>query len=205
VRIYRASIRCSYADGGLVVPSLHYQTDVSLGGDEPDPSDVASGIWGVIGTAFRAATPSLVTIHDVVVSEQVIKPAIGATGIHTVELAGSTTLSSEFLPRGIVPIINLHTEVASRSGRGYMTLAGPGASGAISDKLFTGSYLTSYQTLAALLDNSFDLGTLSITHVNPVVYSRKRHVDGLDPHAFRVTSASVRSKIHYLRSRDTSP
>jgi len=46
---------------------------------------------------------------------------------------------------------------------------------------------------------------VDITHVNPVVYSRKRHRDGLTPYTFRVTSATVNPKSHWLRSRTSSP
>jgi hypothetical protein len=66
-------------------------------------------------------------------------------------------------------------------------------------------YFSALQEWCLQLDNSFDLGDLFPTHVNPVVYSRKRHLAGLEPHTFRVTSASPRPQCRWLRSRSTTP
>lgn len=204
-RVYRATIRASYTDGTLVQPSLHYQTDVSTGGSEPDPNDVASGIWGLVGASFLAATHSLIKIHELVATEQVIPPAIGVVGVHTVELNGSFTTGAEQLPREFVPLINLHTGTSSRSARGHLFLAGPSTPSAVGVRIWTTTSLGVFQTFADTLNDSFDLGTVSITHVNPVVYSRTRHGRGNDPFAFRVTSASAKPQPTWLRSRGSAP
>jgi hypothetical protein len=67
------------------------------------------------------------------------------------------------------------------------------------------SYVASVQGFADQLDNSFDLGSLFPTHVNPVVYSRTRHKRGLTPYAFRITSALANEQPTWLRRRLTTP
>ena len=188
-----------------MLPSLHYQTDVPLGGDEPDPSDVASAIWTHIGTAFRACFSSGVTVHTFVCAEEVLPPSIGVAGSTSVELGGTAGASGDAIPQGITPIINLHTNARSRSARGWMHLPPPPGSANINTNTFTSTHLTRMTTLCALLDDVLDLGTVFVTHVNPVVYSRTRHANGLEPYTFQVKSATANPTPHWLRSRMTTP
>jgi hypothetical protein len=205
-RVYRATFKCAYGDGTLVQPSLHYQTDLPTGGDEPEPNDVAAGIWTMLGTAFLGTLASPITVASIDVSEQVLPPDIGVAGSHTVGSVGTGFGTGADLPRALVPIITLHTGISSRSARGHIFLGCPGdstvlATGGIWDPT-PQSY---FGTLAALLDNSFDLGTAFVTHVNPVIYSRTRHARSLSPYTFRVTSATAKTHATWLRSRLSTP
>lgn len=205
-RIYRCTFRCSYADGTLVEPSLHYLTDVALAGSEPDPDDIASGLWSALGTEFLGVLTNQVTVNDVVASECVIPPAIGVQGSHHVGSVGTGFGAQTELPRALVPLISLNTGIASKSARGHIFLCSPG----YKENLATGGIWASsaqgfFNTLATQLDDSYDLGTVSVTHVNPVVYSRTRHVRGQDPHHFRVTGATAQTHPHWLRSRLSNP
>lgn len=194
------------SDGTLVQPNLHYQTDLSFIGDEPDPDDVAAGIWGVWGTQFLACCWSGITVHELVVTEEVLKPNIGAGGSHTVNAPGTlATGTGNSPPPGVCGVINLHTATRSRRSRGWVHGPPMAYSSFVNGKALTGAYLTALQTWAALLDNSFDLGTVDITHVHPVVYSRTQREQALTPYTFRVTAASVNTVPKYLRSRMTAP
>jgi hypothetical protein len=205
-RTYRATINSHVISTlALVQWTLHYQTDVSTGGDEPNPNDVADGIWGVIGAAVTAVTTSRVHIDTVDVLEQVIPPALPSGGTHVVNVNGTLSPGSSEFPQAACLGINIHTDTRSRSSRGFCHMPPPFNATYSLGQTWGGLYLTNAQTLAALLDNSFDLGTLSITHVNPVVYSRKRHLGGETPYTFKVTSATANPKQRYVRSRDTSP
>jgi len=204
-RVYRATLKCSYADGTLVEPSLHYQTDLPPLGDEPDPDDVANGIYGVVGSAFLNATFNQITFNDLVVVEQTIPPAIGATGLKHVGLAGSFSAAAEDLPRELVGLVSIHSSTASRSARGHLFLPGAGDKSKLASRAWTSGTLANWQAFADLLDNSFDLGSITPTHVNPVVYSRTRHLRSQTPYTFRVISATAKSKPSYLRSRGTTP
>lgn len=205
-RVYRATFHCSYADGTLVQPSIHYQTDVPTGGDEPAAADVANGVWGNLHFWLAGNTPTTIDIHEVVVTEQVLPPDIGAQAAHGAPgEAGTLSPGDDDLPRGLVPLINIHTDTASRSARGWMFLASPGDSTFLVDGAWDPSYVASLQGFADQLDNSFDLGSLFPTHVNPVVYSRKRHKLGQEPYTFRITSALANPRPHWLRRRLSSP
>lgn len=204
-RVYRATVHAEFNDGTLIEPSLHYQTDVPTGGDEPAPADVADGIWGVWGTQFLACCPPTVSVHDLVVTEQVLPPDTAVQGSKHVGLNGSIIGSGTGLPRGLVPIINLHTDTVSRNARGHICMPSPLDNSFLVGNNWSSGMIAALDALAAKLDDSFDLGTIIITHVNPVIYSRTRRVRGQSPWTFRVTSASTNHVPHWLRSRMTSP
>lgn len=204
-RIYRATFECHHSNGTIARPSLHYQTDVPLAGSEPDASDVANGIWTLLGTEFRAICPTSVTVDAISVAEEVIAPDIGAAGSHTVALAGTMTVSGDPMPEGLVPVLNLHTDVRSRSARGWLHPPGPMGSSRVSGDSWTSVYLGVLNAFCAKLDDGFDLGTLQITRVNPKVYSRTRRERAEDPFVFSVKSATVNPRPHWLRTRMTTP
>ncbi len=205
-RVYRASIVGHVnVNGALIISTLHYQTDVPTAGSEPDPDDVADGVWSTIGSHYLAATAARCTVDRVDVIEMVIPPALASGGSHVVNSAGLLTSTAGELPAALCLGINIHTETRSRSSRGFTHMPpcfDPTYSGG---PVAAGTYLTKVQDMATVLDDSFDLGTFDPTHVHPVVYSRKRHRAGDDPFAFRVTTATVNPKWRYVRSRDTSP
>lgn len=204
-RIYRATIRSRYATGVLVEPSFHYLTDVPLGGDEPDPDDVADGIWTKVGATYRALLNNSAHVDELVVAEEVIPPAIGAAGAKNVNAAGTGTSGPPNAPQALSPVINLHSGVRSRSGRGWLHPGWTLLSGHMASSQWEASYLGSLQAFADKLEESFDLGTLFITHVNPVIYSRTRHVRSQEPHHFAVTSATANPQVRWLRSRLSAP
>jgi hypothetical protein len=205
-RVYRATFKCHLVNLALVMPSLHYQTDVPPLGDEPDPNDVADGIWTLLGSAALAAMPGEVHCDELVVTEEVLPPDVGVAGAHTVGLNGTLPGGTGAeLPDGIAAIVNLHTGTRSRSSRGWTIWPGPSSSSHVDHNTFTGAYLSAILAFAALLDDSFDLGSVTPTHVNPVVYSKTRRQREEDPYTFRVTSASVNRTTHWLRSRMDVP
>jgi hypothetical protein len=207
-RTYRATFFCKDLDDGTIVqPSLHYQTDLSTAGEEPEAGDVASGIWAVVGQAFLNATPSRVSCDGLVVRSEEI-PGSGilpAEGFHSVGLPGNLAVVEGDLPRELVAICNIHTNVGSRSARGYITLSGPYSEAYVTLKQWAGAYATAGHAFAALLDNSFSLGTIQPADVHPVVYSRTRRIKGFTPYTFRVSSASFNLRPHWRRSRGTTP
>jgi len=204
-RVYRLTFQCTGANAELIQPSLHYQTDVPPAGDEPDPNDVAAGVWGVLGTQFLACFHNEVNVHDLVALEETLPPAIGVAGLHHVGLAGTLTGAGDWLPEGLVPLINIHTDTRSRSARGWVHMPNPRYSNFISNNVWSGGVNTALDAFAAKLDDSFDLGAVFPTHVNPVVYSRTRRSRGEDPFTFRVTGATARRTVAFLRSRMTTP
>jgi hypothetical protein len=203
--IYRLQFECVHTDGTLAQPSLHYQTDVPAGGDEPDPSDVASAVWSHLGSAFKACFTSSYTVTALAALEEVLPPAIGIAGTHVVGEAGTLAGSGDSMPQGAVPLINLHTGTRSRSARGWLRLPSPRLADRVSGNVWDGTMLAATGAFCALLDDQLELGTLIITDLNPVVYSKTRAQREEEPFTFRVTGATTNPKVHWLRSRMTTP
>jgi hypothetical protein len=204
-RIYRITFLGTGGNGELIQPSLHYQTDVPLGGDEPDPNDVAAAVWSHVATQYLNIQPSSSAVHDVVALEEVLAPAIGVAGSHHVGAVGTLTGAASSAPDGCTPVINLHTDTRSRSARGWMFAPPPVFSDKITGNVWSATMKSALDALAALLDDQLTLGTLIVTNLNPVVYSKTRRVRGEDPFTFRVQSASVNPRVHWLKSRMSTP
>lgn len=130
---------------------------------------------------------------------------IPVEAFHVFGTAGTLSALNADLPRELVGIVNLHTGVGSRSARGYTTLPGPYSEAQLTDHLWAGAYATAGHAFADLLKQSFDLGTIQVAHVNPVVYSRTRRTRNQSPWTFRVTSATFNLRPHWRKSRGTSP
>lgn len=194
-------------DQSLIEPSLHYQTDLSTGGDEPAADDVANGVWSILGGDFLALCHDQYHVDSVVARSQELKGSgvIPVLGQLTVNQPGQLTSGGFDLPRELVGIVNLYTDAATRSGRGYTSLPCPGVESFLQDRLWFGSYKTACDSFASKCDNSFSLGTISVATVNPVVYSATRRARGQAPYTFRVQSARFNTRPHWLRSRGTSP
>jgi hypothetical protein len=207
-RTYRATFKCEDLDNGsLIQPSLHYQTDLATGGDEPDPSDVAEGIWELLGVQFLNLTSTRIRCIGLLVRSEEI-PASGILPVEAfrnVSSAGVLAVTEGDLPRELVGLVNIHTATSSRSARGYMTLPGPYSEGYLTGKNWAGAYATAGNAFAALLDNSFSLGAIQAADVHPVVYSRTRRLRNFVPYTFRVVGATFNTRPHWRRSRGTSP
>lgn len=203
-RVYRVTIMAKRGST-LIEPSLHYQTDVPGLGEEPDPNDVANGAWSVWGTQFLACCASDLHVDTVVALEETLPPDIGVAGVHTVNLNGTHSLGDEAMPSGMASLINIHTGTRSRSARGWLRMPYPPGSFNVNGDVWTSTYQSLLQAFADLLDNSFELGSVNPTTVNPVVYSKTRRQRAETPYTFRVTNATANPRVHWLRSRTTSP
>ena len=204
--IYRATIvGHSLVDSALIESTLHYRTEPPVGGDEPAPDDVATGIWGLLGTAFIAVTSTRVHIDRLDLLQVATPPGTAIGGTHSVNATGTLAASSLDYPAAACLGVNLRTATRSRRSRGFTHL--PPCYDAVYSlgNTFGGAYLTNANTLAALLDNSFDLGSVLITHCHPCVYSPTQYKQGLAPVYYDVTSATVNPVCRFVKSRMTSP
>jgi hypothetical protein len=149
-------------------------------------------------------TSSTLVQELLVVSEE-LPPDLAVGASHIVNEVGTASTATPNAPEGMVPVINLHTDVRSRSSRGWLMLPGPMLQNAIEGNFWSSGYQSAYNAFAAVLDNSFDLGTVFVTHVNPVVYSRTRRIRAQSPYTFKVTSATSNHQVRWLKSRLTAP
>lgn len=204
-RTYKCTWKCTAADGTLVEPGMHYQTDVATGGSEPDPNDVAEAIRSHLGASFSAITPASVFITSLDIRELVIPPDIGAAGTAPHNLAGAAGDGDNKLPKGLVPIIQFKTATASRSARGYTVPSDPHDGGTLAAGVWTSAYQALLQAYANKLVDVLSVGTLFPTAIRPVCYSRTRHVLDADPWTFDLTAAVAKATPHWRRSRMTNP
>lgn len=203
--VYRIAIKAHVSDGTLLMPSLHYKEDVPAGGSPNGESTIASNVWAHIGSAFLACLPTRDTVDSVEALEEVVAPAIGGAGSHAVNSNGTLSGSGDSMPEGCVPVINLHTNTRSRSARGWLHMPSPHWSDYVSNNVWSGSGNTALQALCALLDDSIDEGGAFPCTLVPVVYSRTRAQRAEDPFAFNVTSATLNPRVHWLKSRMSTP
>lgn len=204
-RIYRVTIKGHYSNGALLEPSLHYQTDVPDLGEEPEPNDVASGVWTLLGTAFKNLQNNSTVIDEVIAAEEVLKPDIGVAGTHVVGQNGTATATAPDISHGLSAVINLHTATRSRSARGWCKVGCDLVHSSIVGDNWAAAYKATLDAFAALMDNTFELGTLQITTVRPVIYSKTRREKGFSPYAFHVTSGTANPQVRWQRSRLSVP
>jgi hypothetical protein len=187
-------------------PSVHYRTDVPPLGDEPAPDDVATGIDGHVQAALRAVLNAPDIYEGTLVREMVLPPAIGVAGFHANGSTGNLVGGNDQLPRGIVPILNVHSATSSRSSRGHLCGPSPGRDNVFgTTRLWSTTYQALLEAFAELLEDTLSLGSVTPTNLIPCVYSRTRHVRATPPFTFDVTEVSVNPNPHWLRSRTTSP
>lgn len=205
-RVYRCTFRGSFSNGALAMPSVHYQTDLPDLGSEPDPADVAQGVWNLLGTAFLACCHTSYTVTSVDAVEEVLKPDVAAGGSYPIVAGGGMLSGTAGLSHAQAAVIDLHTETRSRSARGWLKMPSPLVNTNLSGDTWHSGYVALLQSFAALLDNSFDIGDPPFnTHVNPMVYSRTRRKRAEEPWVFRVKTATVNPQARWQRSRLSVP
>ena len=204
-RVYRAVFSCVGDGGQLQEPSFHYKINVNALGSEPDASDVAAGIWDHVGTQFRGCFSSYIMVNELVVLEEVLSPDIGVAGSHHVGLRGTMSGSGDSLPAGVCPLLNVHTNVRSRSARGWTHMPYLQWADRAGISSWDTTAINALQAFADVMNDSIDLGAINPSQAVPVVYSRTRHERAQDPWTFDVTTVSVNHAPKYLRSRTTTP
>lgn len=205
-RVYKCTIHATHSNGTLVQPSCHYQTDVGDIGSEPNPDDVARLFWQHIATPYLTIQPTALTVHELIVTEEVLKPAIGVVGAHLVGLTGFSATGADATPLALVPLVNLHTQTHSRSARGWQFLGSlQNATHLDAGGNWEATTVAAIQDYANKLAESFGVGDVNVTTCKPVIYSRTRHQRGQSPFVFPVSSAIVNPRPTWLRSRRSSP
>ena len=202
--IYRVSYELN-VNSQIMASTFHYQTDVSVSGSEPSTADVLDGVDSLLTTAYRAMLPTPYQLTQLKLRQEVT-PGSGDVPLSRVKVknvAGTLAVSPQDLPVSVCGLISRTTDAAIRAGRGHVFTPPIRSSSYLSGGalLTSGALWTAMQAFAALLDDSFDLGAVNPTHVNPVIYSRARNARGQDPFTFEVTGAAASSRVRWLDSR----
>lgn len=206
--IYAFTYQSTSSGGVIYDNTLHYVTQPPLEGSEPAAADVLSVIDTALRTSYKACLNTQVTLLSATLSERV-QPGSGDVPVGAALEIGDAgtgpTYDGKVSP-ALCCIIQLKTGVPLRSARGYLAMPSPEASTAMaSSSKFTGTYLTGLDAFAAKLDDDYEIGTVSVTSVIPVVYSRTRHARGQNPPWFQVEAGVVRNAQRWRRSRLSVP
>jgi hypothetical protein len=208
-KIWKWSIKGEYNSGVQTVNSLHFVTQVAEFGSEPSAHDILVAVNTKLYNPFLNVCPTswnqtLSEVSEVLAPGDLTGIPEGAAGS-----AGGTGNFSEgdhILPEALTCIVSLQTGVPRRWARGYIALPCPKNSGALTNLgRWTGSYLTTVQTLAALLDDTYSLGSVNPTVVLPIAYSRVQHARGADQPWAQITSGVPRTVAKWRRSRLSAP
>lgn len=194
-----------------IVHTLHFQTDLTTGDNEPSAADVLDAIGDHLDagggkyTMLYDLSESNVTYDRMAVVSEVLKPAI-AEGFHDVVNHIGTNGTNGNIPPELCAYLKFSSDAVSKSGRGGVH-SGPATRTALwSNAVFvTNSVLgTSLAALGTRMTQSFNNGsTFQTVTLHPVIYSRTRHQRGETPYTFRITSHSVSPKPRFLRTRYT--
>lgn len=206
--IYRIQWVMTDDSGADNVTGFHIQTDVPPLGDEPDPSDVLDGFDGHYTSYLTPCIPDTVELVALQL-RQLVSP-----GSSDVPVAAEKSLSGNGQGEGaagtvstsVCQILGLTTNAALRAARGYMALPSPFYAEQMADENHvSGSQVSALNAFGSQIETSFDLGSVSVTHANPVVYSRRRDALSLDPFTFRITGHKVNTRVMWRRSRVSIP
>jgi hypothetical protein len=203
-RTYKCALRCSRA-GVLYISTFHMQVIPESGFSDPDPNDVASGIWGHIQTEFINVTPDNMSIDDLIIDEAVNPPDIGANGSHTISVGGSLVATGNRLPDALCANINWQTGVSSRNARGWMHPPPPGGSNYINENQWTGPYLGLVDALGAKMVGEIDFGSFFPARGTFVTFSRTRFKELQSPWYWNIQSHKTNPSAKWLRTRTTAP
>ena len=205
--VYRFQFNGISADGGLAITGLHYKTDPPPLGDEPNPADVLTAIDTHIRTAFLLCVDTDYVLQTESLREEVTPGSgdVPALAELAVNQHGTLVGGSGNMPTPTCAVIALKTTAAIRSARGYMALPSPGRNMLANPDAWSSGYLTTLNAFGDLLNDHFDIGTLTTTRVTPVVYSRVRRAEGKNPYTFDITAATAHAKPKFRRSRLSIP
>lgn len=202
--IYRVEYRYTLK-GQQMISGMDYQTDLAFLGSEPDPDEVVDAVDGHLTDRFRHCLSTLGVIDEIHIRERVLGADVPKTASKQLDLVGACVLGAQELPLELCGVIARKTNAAIRSGHGWIfmpPLLDNAQSNSEGQLVLGGEYQANLALFAALLDDDINTGVFTIDKLHPVVYSETRRKRGDSPFTFQVTSAPVRRKIHFLRSRE---
>lgn len=210
--IWVANFKGAFSDGVLAQCGFHFVDQPSTGSPGADPHD----IYDVLTTGspnfkglFLSCCSSDYTLDSIDVVE-----CINPTDRTTIPRAGSLELgeagligaSGGAVPEALTAIIAKKTNVPRRWARGYCSIPGRVPSSYLTaGGKWSSTYMTVLSAFAAKLDDDYEVGTVEITSIIPVVYSRVQHILGNSQPWAQIEAGVVRTAPSWRRSRTTAP
>lgn len=206
--IYQFAYKSTDVEGVAYVNTWHFVTQPPELGSEPAASDVIATIDTAYRSLYKNCLYNGITVNTAELGE-LLPPAsldVPRGAVINVGQNGTLTGGDGKMPPALDLIIAKKTGVPRRWARGYVAIPSPRSSGNLSGSAqWTGNFLTACQALAAIFDDDYEIGTVSVTSVIPVVYSRVQHAKGASQPWAQIQAGTVRLKPSWRRSRMTSP
>lgn len=204
-KLLRVTLRASNGSD-VQVNTLHYDLD---DGDvidvDNDPQTLADVFRDDVIPQWKTLYHSSWTIDPVVVTEELdplnpTRPRSQWTSGSSV--AGTRVVSGDTLPPNCNVLVKLNTAHIGRRFTGRLWLGGSVTEGDQANGSWVSSYLTGIATImnAIPVQPDIALGSSGAT-ADWCVYSRTQRAANLDPYAPHISSYTVRSLVHTLRTR----
>lgn len=208
-KIYRFGFDAHFTSGALIRNGLHYVTQVGEFGSEPNAHDLLVGLDDRLTAHYLGVLHNSCHLESVTLTE--VLPPSDPTGIPEAAQiakgdAGVLSAGGSKVPEALCTIMGLKTGVARRWARGYMALPSPVSETYLDDGgALSATYKANAAALAAVLTDVLELGAINPTNVLPIVYSRTQAILGSEQPWAQVTSAGLRLKPSWRKSRETVP
>lgn len=203
--LLRGTIVARNAGGDQLVNTFHYDLIDAPATPANDPQTLADLFRDNVIPQWKANISAAWTLDPVLfVDEFDPQNPTAPRGSWTsgTPQAGTKTVGTDALPQFCTALVTLRTSHIGRRFRGRMFLFGTFLEGEQAAGAWGSTFLTGLQTMVNAVPKQPDLATgPSDSVANWCVYSRTQRAADLDPYASAITSATVRSLVHSLRSR----
>lgn len=204
-RVLRVSLKAIGPSEREAVNTFHYDLeDVAVDPDN-DPQTLADLFRDNVRPAFAALFQSNWQIDPVSIIEEKdpIDPNAARAGWTSgAVIAGTRVVSGDELPYGVCGVCSLRTAHIGRRFRGRLFLPGQLMESDQANNLWQSGILSLWATYVNAVPVEPDLATgPSGATAKWSVYSRTQRGSNLDPYLSKVTSHSIDTAVHFLRSR----
>lgn len=202
--LVRVVLRATAGDDQQV-NTFHYDLDNSDPLVPNDPQELADTFRDDVRPGWAAFYSSAWSVQPVEVVDEFdpLNPtAPRQSWTSGAAIAGTATPSSDLLPPQCAVVVKLNTSHIGRRFRGRTWLGGSRSEGEQANGVWGSTFVTGCGTFMGTIPMQPDISPpLSPSTARWCVYSRTQRAANLDPYASAVSSYTVRSLVHTIRSR----
>jgi hypothetical protein len=205
-RLLRCAIRATKGDSQQVL-TLHYDLhDSTYPAHDNDPQTLADllrdGVRAQLATQYDAAwTMQPVEVVEEKDPQHPLAPR--SAWISGAPIPGSNPGSGEQLPSACCVVAKLVTDTIGRRHTGRSFFGGTFRESAQTNGAWSSGVIATYVAILNSIPKEPDIAVgVSTSTAKWCVYSRTQRAANADPYASPVQSYTVRSRVHWLRSRE---
>ena len=209
--VARASLEAVHASGRININTLHYDLDYGIIPADPPAGlqALADRLWDDLHGPYGALYDSGWQVQPIVVVME--KDPQSPNAARSEVLSGAAfagtnagAAGSDALPPACCAVATLKTNHIGRRATGRMFLGGSLFESHQNGGTWDATQLALWQAFLDAVPHSPDI---ALGPINPSVdwsvYSRTQRSQDVDPYLSHITAPILRSKVHWLRSRET--